>query len=296
MAFLTSGAFTTFTANTKAKSAEVNANFAALYNFLNTTSSEILVGTVWQRIAQTAASHTLTANDGIRTLLIAANTTTGYTVTLPTAAGCTHRMITIKHVGTTAGLLTIDGAGSETIDGESDVNIRTQYDALTLHCDGTKWHSLRSHSFPYGVRVDDGSDQSTLNRYLDSGTWTPAISSAGGGTYNHTTQIGYYARVGKMTFFWGQVGWDSSTNGSGAIRVTGFPVAAAQRAKVALNTSVVSHSGATDGWFNGEIDTGNSYMTIEKCALSLASASVSIGDNNSPTARTIAFSGVYLTA
>jgi len=142
MSFLSVSAYTVFAPNTKAKSAEVNANNAVNVAFFNTITSDILIGSAWQKIASTAASHTITGSDSIRTLFVNVNTSAGYTVFLPTAAGSTHRMLTIKNTGATTGTLTIDGAGSETIDGTTTVALGAQYDSATLHCDGTQWHTL----------------------------------------------------------------------------------------------------------------------------------------------------------
>ncbi len=139
MSFLTSGAFTDFTPNTRAKSAEVDANFAALYKHLFTTTSDILIGSCWQKVVSTAASHTLVSTDSIRALCIDVNTSTGYTVTLPTASVSQHRMLSLKNIGA-SGVLTIDGAGAETIDGQTTAALTAQYSFLHLHCDGTRWH------------------------------------------------------------------------------------------------------------------------------------------------------------
>lgn len=257
MSFLTSGAFTTFVAATKAKSAEVNSNNAVIYNFLNTTTSEALFGNIRQSYGETttafsfgtsplsvigingatsgvtvvtlptAGSHphrqitvkrtgsgdvqvspqsgdniddvsaylletpggsiTLRSNGSlswkiteryqrmsaqrivsttgafafstgafeveqkIRTVAVNVNTSTGYTVTLPPVADNTHRILSVKHTGATTGTLTIDGSGSETIDGTTAVYLYRQYSKATLHSDGSTWHVIGglTESFHY---------------------------------------------------------------------------------------------------------------------------------------------------
>lgn len=71
------------------------------------------------------------------------------TVTLYDAAGKTDargvkqnagRRITIKNTGT--GAITIDGAGSQTIDGSLTKIITEQYVALELFSDGSNWHII----------------------------------------------------------------------------------------------------------------------------------------------------------
>jgi hypothetical protein len=103
----------------------------------------------WKPIAvDTAAksdAYTITDTDGIRTVLV----TTGASdriVTLPTAADNTHRIITVKKVDSGAGKITLksDAAG-ETIDGVSGttgIDVESQYEQITVQCDGSVWHIL----------------------------------------------------------------------------------------------------------------------------------------------------------
>jgi len=60
------------------------------------------------------------------------------TVTLPAASTCTGRTYSIKKVGSTANVI-IDGSGAETIDGATTATLTTQYESLTIQCDGTTW-------------------------------------------------------------------------------------------------------------------------------------------------------------
>ncbi len=60
-----------------------------------------------------------------------------YTVTLPTAASIEGKKIHVKRLATAN--ITIDGDGSETIDGSATFVLSTQYEAITLISDGTNW-------------------------------------------------------------------------------------------------------------------------------------------------------------
>lgn len=62
---------------------------------------------------------------------IAGNATSGaITVNLPLATG-SGRMLTIKKVDTSANTITVDGNGSETIDG-SETHVLTSYESITI--------------------------------------------------------------------------------------------------------------------------------------------------------------------
>ncbi len=87
------------------------------------------------------ANYTVTDTDLIRTVLM----TTGAaskTVTLPTAANNTNRIITVKKVDSGAGTCIVAGGGAETVDGATTRILYFQYDAVTLHCSGTTWHII----------------------------------------------------------------------------------------------------------------------------------------------------------
>lgn len=66
------------------------------------------------------------------------NATTGtFSVFLPTAAKRTGKEFIIKNTGT--GVITIDGFGSETIDGALTIDLAIQYDSTTLVSDSSNW-------------------------------------------------------------------------------------------------------------------------------------------------------------
>ena len=63
------------------------------------------------------------------------------TVNLPAVSGNSGKIIQITHVGSTNSI-TIDGSGAETIDGETTQALDTQYDTVTLLCDGSEWYIM----------------------------------------------------------------------------------------------------------------------------------------------------------
>ena len=69
------------------------------------------------------------------------NATSGtFTVTLPTAVGIEGRIYVIKNSG--AGTVTLDGNGSETIDGGTTVSLSSQYQSVIIQSNGANWTIL----------------------------------------------------------------------------------------------------------------------------------------------------------
>ena len=77
-----------------------------------------------------SATYTLTAAD------VVCLCTGTFTVTLPTAVGIVGKAYYVKNVST--GVITLDGDGSETIDGETTQEIR-ENDTALVASDGTNW-------------------------------------------------------------------------------------------------------------------------------------------------------------
>lgn len=87
-------------------------------------------------VTSQTANYTETATSG--TKIILCNTTSGaFTVTLPTAVGNTATLVVKKTAGTN--ILTVDGAGSETIDGGLTAELYEAQESITLISDNTNW-------------------------------------------------------------------------------------------------------------------------------------------------------------
>jgi hypothetical protein len=87
-------------------------------------------------ITTVTANYTVGAND----YTVLCNNSVSITITLPTAAGISGRIIVIKKL--TATSTTIDGYGSETIDGATTVVSTTQWLSWMLQSNGTAWFVL----------------------------------------------------------------------------------------------------------------------------------------------------------
>lgn len=86
-------------------------------------------------ITITAATYTA-AN--IPTILADA-TSNAITVSLPTAASAVDRVYNILKKDAGGNTVTVDGDGSETINGDTTQVLASQYDSITIQSDGTEW-------------------------------------------------------------------------------------------------------------------------------------------------------------
>lgn len=88
-----------------------------------------------------ATTYTATIDDEV---VLCDGSISGWTLTLPTAASAKGRLLIVKALSVSGGNITIDGNGSETIDGATTLVISTAYRAVTLCSDGSSWHVLSS--------------------------------------------------------------------------------------------------------------------------------------------------------
>lgn len=73
--------------------------------------------------------------------VILCNKATPFTITLPAAANCGTSAFTKRYVfiNIGAGAVTIDGSGSETIDGAATLSLASQYTSTTMFTNGSNW-------------------------------------------------------------------------------------------------------------------------------------------------------------
>ena len=69
----------------------------------------------------------------------------GYSVTLPPVADSKDRVLVFKRF-TTASNVTIDGNGSETIDGATTMVLAADYTSIIIVCDGDEWHIISGYT------------------------------------------------------------------------------------------------------------------------------------------------------
>lgn len=106
-------------------------------------------GSSWDAIAtsglaiQTStktANYTITTSDDV---IFVDGTSSAFTITLPTAGASPRKIYTIRRIDNTlANVITIDGSGSELIDGAANTTLNTIYETITLVSNGTSWSVL----------------------------------------------------------------------------------------------------------------------------------------------------------
>jgi hypothetical protein len=92
-----------------------------------------------KNVVSVSAAHTAAMGEDV---LLGDATGAAFTVTLPPAAQYKGLQFIIKKVDASANAVTIDGAGSETIDGAATLDLASQYDSATVISDGTGWHVI----------------------------------------------------------------------------------------------------------------------------------------------------------
>lgn len=88
-----------------------------------------------------SSDYVITDNDNLSTIYVD-DTSSDRTVTLPTVADNSGRIITIKNTSSDQGKVTVDGEGAETIDGQTTIILDAKYSYVKVQSDGSEWHIL----------------------------------------------------------------------------------------------------------------------------------------------------------
>jgi hypothetical protein len=116
-------------------------NLAAIASALRQLKGLLGRTPTWGDHVTKSAAYTLTDADQ----LVLVDTTAGsVTVTLPSAVGRRGRTFTIKKL-IAANTLTIEGDGTETLDGAANIALTTRYAARTVQSDNANWHVVSAH-------------------------------------------------------------------------------------------------------------------------------------------------------
>lgn len=138
-----------------------------------------------------------------------------------------------------------------------------------------------------------GSGTQSLHDVEMEGTWTPALTSAGGGipTYGTpATPIGNWRRVGRDIFIDATIDWTGFSGGSGAMLITGLPFPSKTQTSLVQPLAVTASNLTIAGQFGAEILSGESQIRPVTFATGAAVAGLAVD-----TAATIWIRGSYET-
>ena len=107
--------------------------------FTNKTLTSPQINGLKLNVVSKTGDYTATVFDDV--ILVDA-TNGAVTITLPKASNASKKVLIIKKTDSSANAVTIDGDGSETIDGSATVSLSNQYDVKTIISDGSAWHVI----------------------------------------------------------------------------------------------------------------------------------------------------------
>ncbi|MBX9806885.1 MAG: hypothetical protein K2X95_03700 [Flavobacteriaceae bacterium] len=169
-------------------------------------------GSMSQKVVSITLDTTLSATDNT----VVCKNTTAITIILPAASNCEGRVYTIKKDMNSTNDVTIDGAGSETIDGAATYVLSDVLGSLTIASNGTEWKIISDHlsSYPMGevsyfYSIDGtGKNVSIPYQYIES----PGILPSTNGGYEYMVPCNPTTQFAGMTMDFDNGGF--SNNGT----------------------------------------------------------------------------------
>jgi hypothetical protein len=174
-----------------------NSTSSALNIYITATTSWEAVGTGSGAISVISKNTTYTAASG-DDLILSDATSAAFTITLPSASGLSGTQIRIKKIDSSTNVVTIEGDGTETIDGALNKNLASKDEFIHITSDGTNW--VVNERFVPSVFAN----------------YTTTVSGLGAGSHSTTARI---KRVGDSAIIAIAFQKDA-TPGSGASQVT----------------------------------------------------------------------------
>lgn len=118
--------------------------------------------------AAKTANYTALLTDEILFVSAAAG---GFTLTLPTAASAINKVLTICRTDTViANVVTVDGNGTETIDGTATFKLKTKNDTIKIVSNGSNW-LLLSHTYDQAWQAFTPTSPSWIANATLTGKW-----------------------------------------------------------------------------------------------------------------------------
>jgi len=170
-------------------------------------------GSMSQKVTAITSSTTLDATDNT----VVCQNITAITISLPAVSTCEGRVYTIKKDMSSTNNVTIDGDGSETIDGAATYTLSDVQGALSIASDGTEWKIISDHlsSYPMGEVSYFNTTGTTViipYQYIE----TPDVLPTPNGGYN------YMVPCNPTTVFAGmEMDFDNGGSNNGTLRYIG---------------------------------------------------------------------------
>ncbi len=110
---------------------------------------------------------------------VCGGTTADYTVTLPPVAGNAGKVLGVRIAGACTKLVTLDGAGSEAIDGAA-TRVLWAGESAVLLCDGAGWVKIAGKTIPMMCKLSANATQSIPTTAVATSRMDVAIFDVGG--------------------------------------------------------------------------------------------------------------------
>lgn len=201
-----------------------------------------------------------------------------FTVNLYTAVGNKGRRLTIKKTDASfTNIITIDGVGSQTIDGTTTKTLNTQYEDYTIESDGANW-SVITHNIP--------------------SVWT-SFSAVLSGFGTVTNSSFRWRREGDSLCIRGN--WNCGTVAATLASIALFSSLNIDNTKVTVNNLVSTDGGIIGQWSSGRANTYGFMVTATATDATLiyfgnapSSSTMQVPSNGSVILATSDFAGVNL--
>ena len=188
---------------------------------LNTLVSDADVDSLMP-LAQTEVSVTGATTATIGRMHVCSGTTADYTVTLPTAVGNAGKQLAFRMASGLTKLVTLDGNGSETIDGTL-TRVMWAQESATLLSDGAQWVKIAGRSRPMKAKIKANATQSISNTTvtvinLPATTYDDGAIANTGSNRVVIRRAGTYALTGFVTL---NMGGAAASRFIGYLRLNG---------------------------------------------------------------------------
>lgn len=107
------------------------------WRVIKLTDSDYLSANIQQNSSVVSKSTTYTAK--VNEFVLSDASGGAFTVTLPTAASASGKEVTVKKIDSSGNAVTVDGDGSETIDGALTATLSSQWDSVVVVSNGSNW-------------------------------------------------------------------------------------------------------------------------------------------------------------